>query len=65
MMYKLGCMQLLPLCVERDVQQDPRKCHLLGFLQVRMSPISLRQIVMVASLEFYVVSFSSMMWIVI
>jgi hypothetical protein len=28
--------------VERDVEKDPRKCHLLGFLQVRMSPISLK-----------------------
>jgi hypothetical protein len=47
--------------VERDVQKDPRKRHLLGFLEVRMSPTSLKQIVMVASLEFNVVSFFSMM----
>jgi hypothetical protein len=51
--------------VERDLQKDPRKCHLLGFLEVRMSSISLKHIVMVASVEFYVVSFFSMMWIVI
>jgi hypothetical protein len=47
--------------VERDVQKDPRKCHLLGFSEVGMSPTSLKRIVMVASLEFNVVSFFSMM----
>jgi hypothetical protein len=46
---------------ERDVQKAPRKRHLLGFLEVRMSSISLKRIVMVASLKFYVVSFFSMM----
>jgi hypothetical protein len=36
--------------VERGVQKDPRKSHLSGFFEVRMSPISLKRIVMVGSL---------------
>jgi hypothetical protein len=45
--------------VERDVKKDPRKHHLSGFLEFRMSPTPLKQIVMVASLEFNVVTASS------